>query len=100
MEKAFIKAISLLQDMKRLKLINGYALTGGVAMSFYVSYRTTFDIDFCVDTSLENFRRIYEWLKTRGFIVKWEWKFPMIKVEIESIWIEILFARGFFKGCY
>lgn len=52
MEKAFIKAISLLQNMKRLKLIKGYALTGGVAVSFYVSYRTTFDIDFLADTFL------------------------------------------------
>ncbi len=97
MEKAFIKAVNILQRLQKSGLIKGYALTGGVAVSLYVSYRTTFDIDFFVDTSFENFQKIYEWLKTKGYIVKRDWEFPMIKVEIDNVLIELLLARSFLK---
>lgn len=97
MEKAFLKAIALLQKLKKFKLIKGFALSGGVAVSFYVSYRTTFDIDFVIDVSPEDMHKIYEWLKFNGYRVKMDREVPMISVEIEKVPVELLPAKGFLK---
>lgn len=95
MEEALLKSIDLLEKLKRLNLIKNYALTGGVALSFYVSYRATFDIDFVVDASQKNLLRdIYEWLKNKGYKAKRNWEIPMLTIEIKKTPVELIPAKG------
>lgn len=97
MEESLLTSIKLLEKLKKLKLIRNYALTGGMALSFYVSYRATFDIDFIVDVSLENLNEIFDWLKAKGYKVKKDWEVPMVITEIKKIPVDIIPAKGYLK---
>lgn len=63
MEKEFKEVVRILNEAKKLKLINDFALTGALALSALSQPRATRDIDFLVTIDKENIGRFVEWLK-------------------------------------
>lgn len=63
MEKEFKEVVRILNEAKRLKLIDDFALTGALALSALSQPRATRDIDFLVKIDKENIGRFVEWLK-------------------------------------
>lgn len=63
MEKEFKEVVRTLNEAKRLKLIDDFALTGALALSALSQPRATRDIDFLVTIDKENIGRFVEWLK-------------------------------------
>ena len=77
----FRKVISLLNELKRKRLINNYAIGGGVAAYRYVGMPTK-DLDIFIIAkstgSIIHLSPIYEYLKERGYS-KWTGQFLLIE---------------------
>lgn len=63
MEKEFKEVVRTLNEAKKFKLIDDFALTGALALSALSQPRATRDIDFLVTIDKENIGRFVEWLK-------------------------------------
>lgn len=64
---AFLNAIETLNNLKRLGIIEDYAIGGGYAVNYYLEPSYTYDLDILVPLSSDvDYRALYKYFKERG----------------------------------
>lgn len=74
---SFADALRALNDLKRARVIEDYAVAGGIALSFWTEPVATYDLDVFVflpaqASALVSLEPIYNWASSRGYESKAE----------------------------
>jgi hypothetical protein len=90
---SFADALRVLNDMKRARVVEDYAVAGAMAMVFWTEPVPTFDLDVLVflpgeDATIVSLAPIYDWAAELGYSTQAE------HVIIEGVPVQFLPAHG------